>query len=122
MEINWQDYVPELKLLLAAVVTVVVLGLAARWIISLIIRLTPPHSFTNDLLQEIRPPLHLLVPLLGLQTVFSSAADDLMFINGCRRITSLLIIAGVTWLGLRAVDAAQQVILSRHPINVSNNL
>ncbi len=122
MEINWAEYLPELKLLLVATVTVVILGLAARWIISLIIRLTPAHSFTNDLLQEIRPPLHLLVPLLGLQTVLSSAADDLFFISGYRRITALLIIAAFTWLGLRAVNAAQQVILNRHPINVSDNL
>lgn len=122
MTFDWKAYLPEIKLLVAAVVVALVLGLLARAIISLLIRFTKPDSFLNDLLQQVRPPLHLLVPLIGLQTVFSSADDDLLFINGYRRAVTLLIIATITWLGLRVVNAAQHVILRRHPINVSDNL
>lgn len=120
--IDWKAYLPEIKLLAVAVVVAIVLGLAARAIITVLIRLTKPDSLLHDLLQQVRPPLHFLVPLIGLQTVFSSADDDLLFINGYRRAVTLLIIATVTWLGLRVVNAAQHVILKRHPIDITDNL
>src|SRR5690606_34025088 len=70
----------------------------------------------------ISPPVHLLIPLLGLQTVWSSAPDDLLFIQGLRQVTLLAIIATFTWLGLRAVNAVQKAIILSNPVDMSDNL
>lgn len=122
MAINWSEYLPELKLLLAAVIIVFVLATIAPLATRLLLRLAKPFSFAQDLFQRTKPPINLLIPLLGLQALLSSASDKFLFIANARHITTLAIIATVTWLGLRLVGAAQQVILLRNPVNVSDNL
>lgn len=121
MEINWSEYLPELKLLLGAVSVVLILTLTAPWITRLFSRLVSPTSFTHDLLERIKPPIHFLIPVVGLQTVLSSASDKFLFIDNARHLTTLAIILGLTWLSLRVVAAGEEVILQRHPVNVSDN-
>jgi len=120
--IHWNEYLPELKLLLSAVIVVLVLRALAPWLTRLLIRLAAPLTFARDLLERIKSPIHLLIPLLGLRAVLGSASDDFTGINEARHFTTLAIIAALTWLGLRVIDAAQQVVLQRHPIDVSDNL
>ena len=122
MNINWEEYLPELKLLVTAIVVVVILKLLAPWLTRLVIRLAAPFSFLRDLLERITPPVHWLIPLLGLRTVLGSAPDDLAFIDQARHFTSLAIIATVTWFFLRIISAAQDIIIQRHPVNVVDNL
>ncbi|RYE53840.1 MAG: mechanosensitive ion channel family protein, partial [Sphingobacteriales bacterium] len=120
--INWNDYIPEVKLYLAAIVVFVVLKLVAPLLTRLITRLAAPFSFAHNLLERIKPPINWLIPLLALRTILGSAANDLRFIDEARHFTTIAIIATVTWLGLRIISAAQEVILERHPTNVSDNL
>jgi small-conductance mechanosensitive channel len=119
---NWTEYIPEFKLLLGAAAIVFIFYLASPWLTKLLTRLASPFSFTHDLLELIKPPLHLLIPLLMLRAVWGSASDNFVFIGVARHLTTLAIIATVTWLGLRIVQAGQQVILQRHPITMSDNL
>ncbi len=122
MTINWNDYLPELKLLLAALIVVFILKIAAPWLTRVLTRLVAPFSFARDLLERIKPPIHLLIPLLGLRAVLASASNDFSLIDEARHCTTLAIIVAITWLGLRVIAAAQQVILVRNPVDVSDNL
>lgn len=124
MASEWLSYIPlpELKALLAALLAALVLALVANWLLLLLLRVTTSFTFARELLLRARAPLRLLLPLLGVQTVWSSSPDDLLFISPARHLTALAIIASVTWLGLRAVDAVQQIILLHHPVDVSDNL
>lgn len=119
---EWLEQFPELKWLAIAVIVFIVLAIIARIISHIVIRVFTPFSFARDILERIRDPIHLLIPLIGIQTVSRSAPQDMAGINLANHITLLAIIATVTWLGLRAVDAVQQLIYKHNPINVSDNL
>ena len=122
MAIDWASYVGEIQLLIVAVLVVLILAVGARLITRLLIRIVAPLSFARDIFEHIRSPLHLLIPLIGLRTVWGSAPDDTLFIAPLRHVTTLFIIGGVTWLGLRFVDALHHLILKRNPIDMSDNL
>lgn len=123
----WKDWLPEkmpipgMETVLVALVVVLVLSFAARYLTRLAERLTRPFPFSHELLTRVAAPLHLLIPLFGLQAVWGSAPGDLVFIKGARQLTSLAMIGAFTWLGLRAVDAVQQIILLHHPVDVADN-
>lgn len=122
MAINWESYIGELQLLAIAVGVFLFLMLCARWITRILIRIVAPLSFARDIFVNIAAPLHLLIPLIGLQAVWGTADDKTLFISPLRHATTLFIIAGVTWLGLRIVDALHQLIMKRNPTNMSDNL
>lgn len=124
MTSEWLSFIsiPELRALLVAVFTALVLALVANWLILFLLRITHSFTFARELLLRAKAPLRLLLPLLGLQTVWSASPDDLVFISAARHLTSLAIIGSVTWLGLSCVNAIQQLILLHHPVNVSDNL
>ena len=119
-----QSHIPlaELKTLLAAAVAALVLSVAARLLTKVLQRLARPLPFMRELLQQLRQPACLLLPLLGVQTVWTAAPDDVLLIGALRHITTLAIIAAFTWLGLRAVAAVQELILIHHPVNIADNL
>ncbi len=122
MTINWAEYLPELKLLLGAAIAVFILGIIAPWLTRLLMHLASPFSFARDLLERTKSPFRLLIPLVGLQIILSSASDKFLFIDAARHFTTLAIIAATTWLGVKIVQAGQDVILQRHPTNVMDNL
>lgn len=119
---QWLEQIPELKWLTLAVILLFVLAIVARILSHIVIRIATPFSFARDILERIRDPIHLLIPLIGLQTLWRSAPQDLTGMTAISHITLLAIIATVTWLGLRAVDAIQQLIYQHHPMDVSDNL
>jgi len=124
MASSWLSYVPtpELRVVLAALLAALVLALVTKWLIVLLLRITQSFTFPRELLLHAKAPLRLLLPLLGMQTVWSASSDEIFFINAARHLTSLAIIGSVTWLGLRAVNAVQQIILLHNPVNISDNL
>lgn len=122
MAIDWSAYMDEFKLLMIAVGVFLVLAICARWVTRILLRVVAPVSFAHDIFERISAPLHLLIPLIGLRTVWAGAGDETLFINPLRHITTLFIIGTVTWLGLRFVSALQMMIAKRNPINVRDNL
>ncbi|HWV13880.1 MAG TPA: mechanosensitive ion channel family protein [Cellvibrio sp.] len=122
MTIEWEKYLPELQLLMGAALLAFMLTIAAPWITRLLVRLTTPFSPTQNLLDPIKPPMHLLIPLLGLQIFWNSAANSFLFIDNIRHLTWLAIIATTIWLVIRIISVGQQVILQRNPVNMSDNL
>ncbi len=118
---EWLEQYPALSWFTIAVIVFIVLAVVARIVSSIVVRVFTPLSFARDILERIRDPIHLLVPLIGVQTVARSAPEDLNGIETISHIILLAIIGTVTWLGLRAVDAVQQLIYKHNPINVSDN-
>lgn len=121
MNYDWATHIPELKFLMIALVTATVLAVLAPAITYLVTKIASPFSFARDVLERIKPPLHFLMPLIGLQVVWRSASDDIRYAGAVSHIITLSIITTVIWLGLRVVDAGRQVIFKRHPIQVSDN-
>ena len=122
MNIDWMPYLSELKTIASALSVALALWLAAHLATRVLTRFTQPFLFPRLLMEQVKSPLHLIVPLLGVQTVWTAASDDLLWVSGLRHITLLLIIGAFTWLGLRVVLAAQNVIIHHHPVNVVDNL
>lgn len=124
MAYDWLPLIPlrELKVLLIAATVALVLAFVCRLAGAVLERLARPLPFMRLLLTKIRAPLRLLVPLLGVQAVWTSSPDDVLLIGSLRQATTLAIIADFTWLGLRAVDSVEALILEHHPVNTSDNL
>jgi small-conductance mechanosensitive channel len=74
------------------------------------------------LIERARRPALLSAPLIALQVVWEAAPADLAWVPRVERITSLVLIASLTWLALRAVGAVGEAVVRLHPSNVSNNL
>jgi small-conductance mechanosensitive channel len=122
MNFDWMPYLPEVKTILIAMGVALILWVIAHLVTRALTRLTRPFLFARELLQHTKPPLHLIVPLFGIQAVWTASSDELMWISPLRHITLLAIIAAFTWLGLRVVTAVQQVILHHNPTNIADNL
>lgn len=117
----FSPYLPELNVLLIALIVFLVLSLVARIVTRILARITRPFRFIHEVLLKIKDPLHLLIPLFGLQAVWGTAADDILYISAVRHVNSLAIIATVTWLGLRVAASIQEIIVLSHPVDVSDN-
>src|SRR5690554_1552112 len=122
MDIDWARYIPEIKLLLIAAGIFVLLYVVARIATRVLARVARRLPYLSELIARSKPPLHLLVPLFGLQTVWASASDEFVFIHALRHITTLAIILGFTWLGLRVVKTIQYVVMLKNPMDMADNL
>lgn len=124
MNRDWLNLLPwpELQTLAIALLVALLLEVVAGWLLRLLQRMTRSVMPAHELLKRARAPLRLLLPLFGIQVVLSSASNELMLIEGARRLVLLAMIAAFTWLGLRAADAIQHIILARHPVDVEDNL
>lgn len=122
MSFDWKLYLPELQLLLTAALVAVVLTFVARWITRILVRVTHRFPYISQILLKIKSPLHLLIPLFGLQTIWSSASDDFAFIEFIRHFNTLAIIAGFTWLGIRVAKSIENIIQIKNPLDRENNL
>lgn len=85
-------------------------------------RLTRRSFFMHDLVRRARRPLRLLLPLLAIQIILGSAAPDLPVITELRRVTAILLIALLSWIGLRGVGSLERYITIRHPVDMADNL
>jgi small-conductance mechanosensitive channel len=124
MDVSWNQMLAltELRVLLIAGCTALILAIIARVLCKLVIRITRRLPFLGQVIVNICPPLMFLLPLLGLQTVWAAAPADTLFIDAAEHINGLCIIAAVTWMGIRAVRAVQQVIVRQNPTDIQDNL
>lgn len=124
MPSNWMAILntQEVRMLLAALLAVLIFGVVSRFLTRLMTRLAPRGGFLHELTTRLSSPIHLLLPLFAVQTVWNSAPNDMVLIAGLRHVTSVIIIAAFTWLGLCAVKAVEQFIMVRNPVDISDNL
>ena len=99
MNIDWMPYLPEFKTIAIAIGVALLLWLIAHLLTRILARFTRPFLFPRLLLEQTRAPIHLILPLLGMQTVWTAAPEELLWMGGLRHITLLLIIgAGIAYL------------------------
>jgi small-conductance mechanosensitive channel len=113
---------PWLNTLIAATAAVCI-ALVVRWIALVILRrVANSFVFAQQLIHRAEPPTLWLIPLLALQTVWTSAPDDLLLINGVRHLNGMLVVAAFTWLALRCVKAIGEAVAIRNPLDIEDNL
>ncbi|MDB5780044.1 MAG: MscS Mechanosensitive ion channel [Polaromonas sp.] len=119
--ISWADD-STLHVLLAAAVGVLLALLTHRISAKVVLRLTRSLPISNRTAQQCRAPALLLMPLMALQAVWQVAPDTFPLIAGVRHVNVLLLLAGLTWLGLRAARGVAQGVIGLYPLNVQDNL
>ena len=119
--ISWADD-STLHVLVAAGVSVLLALLVHRISAQLVLRLTRSLPISNRTAQQCQTPALLLMPLIALQAVWQVAPDTFPLIAGVRHANVLLLLVGLTWLGLRAARGVAQGIIGLYPVNVEDNL
>jgi small-conductance mechanosensitive channel len=121
---SWLDRIPLpwLSTLIAAAAAVLLM-LLVRWLGHLVLlRLARRMLLAQQFIAKAQRPSMWLMPLLGLQSVWTSAPDDLPLINIVRHVNGQLVVVAFTWLGLRCVAAVADTIAIRNPLNIEDNL
>ncbi|MBS0343587.1 MAG: mechanosensitive ion channel [Proteobacteria bacterium] len=106
----------------AAAIAVVVALAVYRIGGMLLLRLTRPLAGLHAMVGKCRPAARWVLPLLGLQMVWQAAPDELRGMGSVRHLNGLLLIAGVAWLAVRAINGFTEGFLSKYPANVADNL
>lgn len=121
---SWLDRIPLpwLGTLIAALAAVLFV-LLIRWLgLGLLRRVSRRMLLARQLISKSRRPSLWLMPLLALQSVWTSAPDDLLLINTVRHVNGLLVVVAFTWLGVRCVAAVADTISIRNPLDIEDNL
>ncbi|MDP1955127.1 MAG: mechanosensitive ion channel [Polaromonas sp.] len=119
--LNWADD-SSLRLLLVAAIAVALVLLLHALGAALLRRMTRSMPVAACVVLHARAPSQLLLPLIALQAVWQGAPDDLALIGGVRHANGLLLLAVLTWLGIRAVRGLAQGFTALHPLDVKDNL
>jgi len=119
--IAWADD-SALRILLAAGVALV-LALVVHIIgAALVRRVTRTMPMASTIAAECLAPTRFVLPLLALQAVWQVAPPDFPLIAGVRHANVLLLLACLTWLGLRVVRGTTKGLIALHPLQVEDNL
>lgn len=113
---------PWFPTLTAAVIAVLVALVVHRIARMLLLRLTRPLPGLYGMVDKCRPAARWVLPLIGLQMVWQAAPEDLRGLGSVRHLNGLLLIAGVAWLAVRAINGFTEGFLSKYPATVADNL
>jgi small-conductance mechanosensitive channel len=119
--VSWVDD-SALRILLAALLSVLLALLAHRISSTVVLRLTRFMPVADMAARQCRRPAQLLLPLIALQAVWQAAPDSFPLLDGVRHVNGLLLLTALTWLGLRAARGVALGIIGLHPVNVEDNL
>lgn len=108
--------------LLAAAVALVVALIVHRAGAAILQRITRGNPVARAVVDSCRRPAGAVLPLLALQSVWQAAPDPLPLISLARHGNGLLLLAALTWLGLRALRGATQSITARHSADGAGDL
>lgn len=113
---------PWLETAISALVALLVMAAVYRAGRLALQRLAAPHVTASVVLRHANRPLEFILFLLGLQIVWNNAPSSLHLIDLVRHINSLILIAAITWLGIRGIRGVFEAVIARHPIEVADNL
>ncbi len=122
--VSWLAAVPAawLPTLGAALAAVLLAELVFRLGVQAVGRATRGSAMGGTVSLAVRAPAHLLLPLLALHPVWQGAADDLPGLASVQRLTTLAMLAALTWLSARAVHGVAQAVLEANPLSTADNL
>ncbi len=119
--VAWADDL-SLRIVLAAGVSVVLALVVARIGAAIVLRVTRSMPVLAKVAEQCRSPAQFLLPLIALQAVWHSAPDAFPLIGGIRHANGLLLLATLTWAGMRAARGAALGVIGLHPVDVADNL
>ena len=119
--ISWADD-SSLRILLAACIALLLALLVYRVSATVVLRLTRSMPVAHQTAKQCRAPAQVLLPLMALQAVWQIAPDTFLLIGVVRHANVLLLLTGLTWLGLRAARGVAQGVIGLYPIHVDDNL
>lgn len=114
--------------MVAVIVTLilaVLAGFAAHWIIFRALAKAAARdgaTLEPALAEHIRRPSRVVIPIFFASVALSAASAEVPGTELLVRVFSILLILGVAWLLLSLTGVVQDVILSRHRIDVADNL
>jgi small-conductance mechanosensitive channel len=104
--------------LLIALALALVAGLAIHRVGLVVLRrVTRSSVTTSSIVEAIRAPTQILLPLAAIGAVLQGAPNDFPLIVPLRYITGLLIVVTVTWLGTSIIRGVTDGILLHYPLN-----
>ncbi len=118
---NWADG-SLLHLAVAAVIAVVLAWIVHRAGALVLMRITRGMPVASTVVRFVRPAARWWLMFLALQLVWQGAPDTIPMIEGIRQLNSVLLLACLTWMGLRAIAGVAQGVTDQHPLNVADNL
>ncbi|HVV95928.1 MAG TPA: mechanosensitive ion channel domain-containing protein [Rhodanobacteraceae bacterium] len=99
------------------------LGVAVHALARLVIRRTLPDTgVVHTVLVRVDRPARILLPLLAVTLAIEQKAPDFDWLPGLIHVASLGVIAVFTWLAVRFVAGIEAAIVSRHTIDIEDNL
>lgn len=119
--VAWMDD-SSLRIVLAAGVSVVLALVVARIGAAIVLRVTRSMPVLAKVAEQCHSPAQFLLPLIALQAVWHSAPDTFPLIGGIRHANGLLLLAVLTWAGMRAARGAALGVIGLHPVDVADNL
>ena len=119
--IAWADD-SALRILLAAGLAILLALVVHAMGAALLRRVTRAMPLASAVVRSCRAPTSVVLPLVALQAVWQIAPQDFPLIAGVRHVNVLLLLASLTWLGLRVVRGATQGLIAMHPLQVEDNL
>lgn len=85
-------------------------------------RATRKAPLLQAIVTAMEAPASAVLPLLAMQGVWQAAPDELLHIAVVRHVNGVMLILGMTWLAMAAVQGLAQGVMARHPTNVADNL
>ncbi len=119
--IAWADD-SSLRLLLTAGIAVLVALVLHAVGATLVRRVTRSLPLASRIANACRAPTRCVLPLVALQAVWQIAPRNFPLIADIRHANVLLLLACLTWLGLRVVRGTAQGIMASYPLEVADNL
>ena len=119
--LSWADN-SSLNVLIAALIALLLGLLVHRLSEKMVLRLTRSLPVSHMTARQCSGPAQALMPLLALQAVWHTAPDTFPLIDGVRHVNGLLLLTGLTWLGVRAARGVGKGVISLYPLNVEDNL
>ncbi len=117
-ELSTQPFLFKLIMAIAAVLAV---AFASRLATAIISRFLAKHTYAMILLKPCFSPLHWLLPILALQTIWELATRAYPWLPALRHATLLLTIALATWLAVCIIFGIRDLILLRYPTESDDN-
>jgi small-conductance mechanosensitive channel len=113
---------PWSNAVLVAVLAVVAASIVHRLLAAVLARVVRHSVLLRTINAACRPPAAAVLPLIALQFLWQGADDGMKGIAAVRHLNGVLLIAAVTWLGVRAVSGLADAIVALNPVNVVDNL
>lgn len=111
-----------LPLIGAALVALLLAELVFRLGDRIIRRATSASPMAATMAVAIRSSARMLIYLLAFNSVLSQAPSDLLWLSNVERISSLLLIAALTWLLASAVNGTAAAVVGANPLTRADNL